>query len=107
MCNVATIMTTISNSYDEEERDSPYVIELSRRQHAQVMEKMEKVVESLRNIQLVPVTLIFVLSSGYFFYIDKLPVWMWGLMQLVIMTPHFGEGVKMIIPLFFKGPAKA
>lgn len=97
MCSALSIMTTIEDDHAPPQYAT--AINLSRRQHDQVMDKMEKVVESLRNIQLVPVTLIFVASSGYFFYIDRLPVWMWGIMQLVIMTPHFGEGVKLIVPL--------
>lgn len=88
-------MTALSDENDD-------VIALSTRQHGEVMQKMEKVIESLRGIQLIPTTLMFLVSSGYFFYIDKLPVWMWGGMQIIIMTPHFGEGVKMIIPMFSK-----
>lgn len=86
----------------DEDAENSYVIALSKRQHIEVMEQLEQLVLQLKALYLVPITLAFIGVTGAFLWFDKIPMWAWMLMNLILMTPYFGEGVKMILPLMTK-----
>lgn len=79
-------------------------ISLAKYQHEQVMAKMDELSNilqaGLKTLYLVPVMLLFMLVTGTLFWFDKIPIWVWCPMNLIIMTPFFGEGVRMVLPLF-------
>lgn len=59
----------------------------------------ESVESAVKKLYLLLACALFVTSSGYFFYIDKIPFWVWAPMQLAMMVTYFGEGMKIAVPL--------
>lgn len=94
MCYILTSMDSETST----------LMDLSRHQHKEVIEKMDGLTEvmqgGLKTLYLVPVMLLYMLVTGVLFWFDKIPIWVWLPMNLIIMTPFFGEGVRMVLPLF-------
>jgi len=82
-------------------------------QHQQVCERIDKLISKseelmlithvgLKALYLVPVTFGFISITGTFLWYDKIPVWLWFLMNLVLMTPFYEHAVRLIMQIFPK-----
>jgi len=77
--------------------DNDEVLELSKDQHREVVAVIEKMETTMRagfnDIKLIPTASLFMLIVSYFFWIDKVPLYVWVPMIVYGMTPFFGDNV--------------
>ena len=83
-------------------------LEMSQRQHTEILAEIRALVEltnpmkqitdvGLKLLYLVPVSLAFLGVATWLFHEGKIDWWIWAPMNLVIMTPFFGERVKLAL----------
>ena len=105
------LVNTMANSLSPISRDEFMILsEKADTQHHRLVAKIDELVMithvGLKALYLVPVTLGFILMTGTFLWYDKISVWIWLMMNLILMTPFFGEGLKMLLPFFGKEGGK-
>jgi hypothetical protein len=94
------------------------VIELFERQQRDILSALNGMRESiehlgrslaggLKTIALVPVSLGFGACFTWLFYEGKISEWAWMPLMLVLMSPYFSDGVRLVVRQFpINEPAK-
>lgn len=68
--------------------------------------QMKAVSSGLKALYLVWASIAFLSITTWLFYEGRISEWVWGAMNLVIMTPFFGEGIRVVLPIFGKENTK-
>lgn len=72
-------------------------IDLAREQHAEMMRKIDEVASAIKALYLVPLLCIYLAGAGFFFYVDKLPMFIWVAMNIVLLLPFAGAAWRAFI----------